>query len=180
MLIQEPVLTPAPVTSDPPQSPGSNASNATGHSRAPLRVTMKMTKGYRCRDPVPFRDNVTSTDASSAARTLSSVGAYTAVNNWRQSSVPLTTMTSYQRGKTLSATQSNERLPVDSGLSIAEPRTNNSPSSTPPHSGASTPPPAYDELDWCRLPQPSAWNLERKASRPPSYKDFMKGDKSKD
>ena len=170
-MIHEPVVTPAPAASDPPQSPWSNASNATGYSRALLRVTMTMTKGPWCRDPVPFRDNVTSTDASSAAGTLSAAGAYTTFANWKQSSVPLITMTSFQRGKTLSATQTNERLSVDSCLSIAEPRTD-SPSSPPSHSGASTPPPAYDELDWCRLPQASACKLEYKASPPPSYKDL--------
>ena len=179
LLIQEPVLTPAPAASDPPQSPASNASNATGHSRAPLRVTMTMMQGTRCRDPVPLRDSVTSTDASSGARTLSSVRAYTAVTTWRKSSVPLITMTSSERIKMLSATQYNERLPVHSGLSITEPLTDNSPSSTPPHS-ASTPPPAYEELDSSRFPQPSACKLECKSSPPPSYKDFMQGDKSKD
>ena len=175
-MIHEPVVTPALAASDPPQSPWSNASNATGHSRAPLRVTMTMTKGPWCRDPVPFRDNVTSTDASSAARTLSSVGAYTAIANSTQPNVPLITMTSSERDKTLSPTQSN----LDSGLFTAGPLTDNSPSSTPPHSGASTPPPAYDELDSSRLPQPSACKLVCKSSPPPSYKDFMKGDKSKD
>ena len=180
MLIQEPVLTPAQAASDPPQSPGNSGSNATGHSRIPLGVTMRMMQGSRCRDPVLFRDNVNSTDASCEARTLSATGSYTAIGNSTQPSVPLITMTSSERGKTLSATQSNKRLPVDSGLSTPEPRTDNSPSSTPPLSVASTPPPAYDELDWCHVPQPPACNSERKASPPPSYKDFMKGDKSKD
>ena len=136
---------------------------------------MTMMQGTRCRDPVPLRDSVTSTDASSGARTLSSVRAYTAVTTWRKSSVPLITMTSSERSKTLSATQNN-----DSGLSITETLTDNSPSSQPPHSGASTPPSAYEELDSTLFPQPLACKIEFNASSPPSYKDFLKGDKSKD
>ena len=92
-----------------------------------------------------------------------------------QSSVPLNTVTSDQRNnKTLLASQSNERLPIDSGLSTGEQLTDSSPTSPSPQSGASTPPPAYYELDWCRLPQPPAVKLECKASPPSSYKDYMK------